>query len=227
MFEIDGVICDMDGTLVDSEEQHLDAWNILLERYGHQPPWPKWNEDCIGLPDVYARDKTLRLFPDLEHVGDILEMKQQIFRDLVKSRGDGLVYPGVKQRLLSLREKGVAIAVGTNSVLVNTKATLQAAGLWDCFSTVVTADMVARGKPDPDIYIEAAARLGAAPSRCLVLEDSVAGLEAGRGAGCVVAGITNTWAREKLVPADLIFADTATALDWALEQTAERGMRRA
>lgn len=227
MEEINGVICDMDGTLVDSEQYHLEAWNKLLERFGHVPPGPHWNDDCIGLPDSYAVDKTIELFPDLAGRGDLLEIKQTAFRELVRENSDTLAFPGVRQRLKQLYDAGVGIAVGTNSVLANTRATLGAAGLWDFIPVVVTADMVRHSKPAPDIYQAAAKGLNLPPSQCIVLEDSVAGLEAARAAGCLVAGITNTWPADKLVPADMIFPSTASALDWVLEKSVENRLSRA
>lgn len=221
MLDIRGVICDMDGTLVDSEPYHLEAWNRMLELYGHVPPSPHWNDDCIGLPDSYAIDKTILLFPDMAKHGDLLETKQQIFRELVRENGGTLAYHGVERALEQLRDARVGLGVGTNSVLANARATLEAAGLWDLLPVVVTADMVKHTKPAPDIYLAAAKGLELAPGNCLVLEDSVAGLEAARAAGCIVAGITNTWTPDKLVPSDMIFTSTASALDWVLEQTTE------
>lgn len=214
MTSIEGAICDLDGTLVESEELHLEAWNELLRRAGHEPPSPRWNDDCIGLPDTYAAAKTLRFFPDMGDVGDINNKKQVIFRELVREKGVALAYPGVRDMLARLREDGFPLAVGTNSILANTRASLDAAGLSGFFDVVVTLDQVENGKPAPDIYLEAAKRLGLAPGRCAVLEDSLAGIEAARRAGCLVLGIASTWAADRLGDADRIFDSTAGALGW-------------
>ena len=216
--EIEAVICDMDGTLVDTEGLHLLAWNMLIERFGHQPPSANWNEDCIGLPDSYAVEKTKTLFPDLRAREDLLQQKQEIFRSLVLEKRSSLVFPSVREKLVLVGDTGVGLAVGTNTVVSNARATLGAAGLLDFFPVLVTADMVARAKPYPDIYLEAAARLGLPSGSCAVIEDSVAGLEAARAAGCLALGVTTTWPAAKLTPAERVFADTASAIDWVLSE---------
>ncbi len=215
MRDIDGVLCDLDGTLVDSEQYHLGAWNALLERNGHHPP-PDWNHDCIGLPDTYACEKTWRLYPDMRRYPNLLQMKQEAFRELIARHGAGIAFPGIARRLAELRAAGVKLAVGTNSIMQNTRATLAATGLAEFFPVVVTIDTVARGKPFPDIYATAAERLGLAPERCAVIEDSTAGLESAKAAGCLALGVTTTWPAERLALADRIFDSTASAMAWAL-----------
>lgn len=219
MPRIEGVLCDLDGTLVDSEPSHLNAWNILIERDGHTPPSPHWNDDCIGLPDTYARDKTYDTFPDMRaKYPNLLEMKQEAFRELIARLGEKLAYPGVAEQLERLRLSGVKLAVGTNSVMVNTRASLTASGLLRFFPVIVTLDTVTRGKPDPEIYRTAAEKLGLAPERCAVLEDSTAGLASGKAAGCLVLGITNTWKASALTDAEKTFDSTAAAMDWIIEE---------
>lgn len=219
MPKIEGVLCDLDGTLVNSEPFHLRAWNMLIEREGHKPPSPHWNDDCIGLPDAYARDKTYDTFPDMRKYPNLLEMKQDVFRDLIAQNGEKLAYPGMAERLERLRRAGLKLAVGTNSVMKNTRASLSAAGLLQFFPVIVTLDRVQCGKPDPEIYRTAAEELGLAPERCVVLEDSTAGLASGKAAGCLVLGITNTWEASALADADMVFDSTAAAMDWILAQT--------
>lgn len=222
MRAIQGVICDMDGTLVDSEGLHLEAWNLMLESCGRRAPYPHWSDDCIGLPDQAALDKVLALFPDLAGTPDLLQCKQRFFRQLVAERGTGLTTPAIREKLEQLRDAGIGLAVGTNSNTPNTQATLGAAGLLDMFPVIVTASMVERGKPQPDIYLKAARDLGLDPADCAVLEDSTAGLTAARAAGCLVLGVATTWPAEKLSPVDLIFADTAEALEWTLAERCSR-----
>lgn len=223
---IKGVVCDLDGTLVDSEGAHMEAWNELIRHYGLTPPDSHWHDDCIGMPDSSTRDKLIRVFPELERRHDeIMDLKDRFFRELVQKMGRGLAYPGVHDRLSALRERGVRLAVGTNSIVLNCETSLRAAELTEFFPVIVTLDRVAenRGKPHPDIYLAAVDRLGLEPADCVVLEDSTAGLQAARAAGCVVAALTNTWPEEKLVPSDMIFPNTAAALDWILARQYDSG----
>ncbi len=225
MTRISGIICDLDGTLVDSEDLHLKAWNELVIRAGHQPPSPNWNDDCIGLPDTYAAEKTLGYFPDMGDAVKVNADKQIIYRELVAKKGRALAYPGLYDMLKRVRDAGIPLAVGTNSILANTRAALKAAGLDEFFPIAVTLDQVENGKPAPDIYLEAAKRLGLAPERCAVLEDSTAGLAAARAAGCLVLGLTTTWPADKLSDADRVFATTADALGWVLSESGAEGVR--
>ncbi|MDR1536011.1 MAG: HAD family phosphatase [Planctomycetota bacterium] len=221
MRKIEGVLCDLDGTLVDSEKYHLEAWNILAARGGDRPDG-EWNLDCVGLPDRHTCEKARRLFPGLRKIPDPIKAKGDIFRELVARSGTALAFPGVGERLERLAAAGFRLAVGTNSLRRNTLATLEAAGLRAFFPAVVTLDSVANGKPAPDIYAAAAAETGLPPARCAVLEDSPAGIVSGKSAGCLVLGILNTWSADRLPGADRFFADTAGALDWLLEGAAER-----
>jgi HAD superfamily hydrolase (TIGR01509 family) len=211
-----GVIFDLDGTLIDSEDLHRDAWNRLIEGYG-ETPMPNWHDGTIGLPDIFALNKMYALFPKLRNTGDdILEMKQVMFRSLAREKGKKLAFPGVEERIIRLRKAGARLAVGTNSVRVNTEATLEAAGLRQYFDVLVTIDSVEKGKPAPDIYRAAVERLDLTPAECVVLEDSPAGLQSAHDAGCATLALATSMAETELHPRDRLFGNTVAALDWIL-----------
>lgn len=214
-----GVIFDLDGTLINSEDLHRDAWNKLIESYG-ETPTPDWHEDTVGLPDDFATDKICRLFPKVgkgRDAGDgILEKKQEIYRQLVVEKGRDLAFPGVEGCIVRLKKAGIKLAVGTNSVRKNTEAALDAAELKQYFDALVTFDSVKRGKPAPDIYETAAAQIGLAPKECAVLEDSPAGLKAARDAGCAALALGTSMDESLLHPRDRLFPTTVAALDWIL-----------
>jgi HAD superfamily hydrolase (TIGR01509 family) len=217
MRPIDGVLCDLDGTLVDSEKFHLEAWNMLVVRAGHVPD-NQWNLDCIGLPDRHTGEKARRLFPGIGRFGDPVAEKQNIFRKIVEREGGDLIFPGVAERLERLAAAGFRLAVGTNSPRRNTLATLDASGLRRFFPEIVTLDSVANGKPAPDIYVSAAGRLGLDPKRCAVIEDSPAGILSGLAAGCLVLAVMTTWSADRLPGADSYYATTAAAMDRILAE---------
>lgn len=215
MRDFSAVLCDLDGTLIESEDLHFEAWVILLGRHGHVAG-QGWNNRFIGLPDVDAVAGLKAEFPDMAHLDNLLEEKQVIFRDLITKRGKALVYPGVPERLEEFRRAGVKLAVGTNSIIKNTRLCLEVGGIGHFFESIAALDTVPRGKPEPDIYLAAAAGLGIEPGRCLVIEDSVAGIESGKAAGCTVVGVTTTWPAERIAMAHRVFASTTEAMDWAL-----------
>lgn len=217
---IEAILCDLDGTIVDSEGVHTEAWNELIKSLGYTPPGDDWLNDCIGLPDSLARDKAISVFPDLEKYRDsIVDMKEELLRKLVTKKGRALAFEGIDELFSRLRAAGIKLAVGTNSIMLNCATSLSVSGLAKHFSAMVSIDQVERGKPEPDIYLEAARRLGVSPERCLVLEDSNAGLAAGRAAGCIVAAIENSWPADTLSSYDHVFSKTRNALEWVLDTT--------
>lgn len=217
---VEGIVFDLDGTLVESEHLHTGAWEKLLGRFGRSLPGGDWADTLVGISDSNTRDRILDLFPELREAGDILEMKQKIYRDMVAEHAEEMPMPGVHTRLRQLNAAEIPMAVGTNGVLANCRAVLVATGMLHYFQTMVTFDQVKNGKPDPDIYLLAAKRLGCLPERCAVIEDSPTGIRAARAAGCLVLGIETTMRADRLTEAgpDLIFPDTAAALDWLEER---------
>ena len=216
---IKGVVCDLDGTLIDSESVHMEAWNEVIRRLGHTPPANAWHEEYVGMPDSFAADKIIGMFQGIgQSCPELIEMKQVVYRELVRKKGPELAYPGVRDRLEKLKAAGMGLAVATNSILLNTQVSLEAAGLGDIFEHLVTIDLVEHGKPAPDIPLGACRRLGLSPGECVVLEDSPAGLGAARAAGCPGLAITNTMSGAELNPRDQLFENTAAALDWVAAQ---------
>lgn len=216
---IGGIVFDLDGTLVESEHLHTEAWVTLLASFGRSFPSGDWADALIGISDANTRDQVLALFPELRGEGDILEMKQRLYRDLVVEHADEMSMPGVHTLLRQLNAAKIPMAVGTNGVLANCRAVLLATGMLHYFETMVTFDQVKNGKPSPDIYLLAAERLGLPPERCAVIEDSPTGIRAGRAAGCLVLGIETTMKADRLLEAgpDHILPDTAAAMDWLEE----------
>ncbi|MFE6307605.1 HAD-IA family hydrolase [Nocardiopsis sp. NPDC057823] len=170
--EVEAVLFDMDGTLVDSTAVVEDVWARFAARHG------------VVLADVLAyshgrqtKDTLLRFLPP-EH--DVDAVAEEIEREET-TRTDGITeIPGARRLLELLR--GVRTAVVTSASRPLAEARLLAAGL-PVSEVLVAAEDVAAGKPDPSGYVAAAARLGVAPDRCLVLEDAEAGILAGLASG--------------------------------------------
>jgi HAD superfamily hydrolase (TIGR01509 family) len=184
---LQAVLWDLDGTLVDTEPYWIGAEYRLVESFGGS-----WDDErahaLVGNPllvsAAYLRDHGGVELPLPEIVDRLLaEVVADVRREVVWR-------PGVRRLLAELRAAGVPCAMVTMSyqVLAETVADRLPAGTFD---TLVTGDQVSNGKPDPEAYLTAAARLGVEPSRCLAIEDSPAGVASAEAAGCVVLAVRN------------------------------------
>lgn len=203
---IKGVIFDMDGVLADSEPLHARAWVALLSGYGIRvdasffDPW-------IGIPNLEtARDLVRRFGIPLE-AERITAERQALYLDLLER--ELRPFPGLGESLAGLR---LPKAVATSSSRVDAARTLRRLGLSDHFRAVVTADDVIRTKPDPEIYVKAAAGLGLSAAECAAIEDSPAGVASARGAGCYVVAVTTTHPPGRLEAAHEVRRDTVSAI---------------
>ncbi len=176
--EFDAFIFDCDGTLADTMPTHYRAWCEALGEHAHLFPEPMFN-DLGGVPtcrvvEILNERHQLSLPVDV-----LVQQKEKLFEafsvDILPI--DPVV--DVARRFQKL--KPMAVASGGHRHIV--MRTLHTLGIVDLFDTVVCSEDYTRGKPFPDPFLEAARRMGVAPSRCLVFEDSVTGLAAAQAAG--------------------------------------------
>jgi HAD superfamily hydrolase (TIGR01509 family) len=203
-----GVIFDNDGVLVDSEPFSLEAYRRGIEEQGLKLT----NDDLernTGLTDAdIVRDLEqvygAKLDPEL-----FAARKVVIYRDLVES-GQLHAFPGVRELVTALRAEGIPYVLASSGSQEKIAFNLRHAGISDLFPTVISGEDFHRGKPDPEIVICSAAKLGLEPCQCAVIEDSINGLKAARAAGSFAVGITNTFSAAKIAPyADVVIASMA------------------
>ncbi|MBL9175165.1 MAG: HAD family phosphatase [Verrucomicrobiales bacterium] len=200
------VIFDMDGVIVDSEPLHERAFLDTFARIGRA------HDHGIHFPDYYGRSD-LVVWRDFvaahqppQSLAELSRMKQERFLELL--RVEQPVFPAIPALVRTLASRGpIALASGSNHAVI--RAVLDLSDLRRHFRAVVSADDVARGKPAPDIFLRAAELLGVPPQECVVIEDSVAGVAAGRAAGMKVIGITNSVSASQLREAHATLADYA------------------
>lgn len=188
-------IFDMDGTLADTMPYHQLAWEALFAELGitvDRDDFFSWSAGLTNreiLPRLLGHD-----FPPDELLA-ASEKKEAHYRSIYRPQLSTL--PGVVPFLERGTGAGYAQAVGTAAPPGNIALVLDGLNLRDHFQAVVGASDVSRGKPDPEIFLRAAEKLGAAPADCVVFEDAPAGIEAARRAGmaCVVVTTTLTRAR--------------------------------
>lgn len=203
---------DMDGTLVDNTLAHMRAFEIFCARYG-VTGWKEKLSQAFGM----GNDDIMRLIMPAELIRErglasLAEEKEAIYREIYAPE----IRPvkGLVPLLESLRAAGVRCAVGSSGCRANVDFVLEKCRIGEFFDARISGDRVTRCKPDPEIYLTAAAALGVAPADCVVFEDAKAGIESARraGVGRVVA-LATTLPREVLereTDADVIgetFAD--------------------
>lgn len=218
---------DMDGVLVDSNPFHFAAWTQLSLRHQRQL---SREELQYGLSGRKSEDILRYLFGEdlLPHqLEDLALEKEDLFRTLI--RGQAQPIPGLPALLEELARLGWRSAVATSAPRANLELTLAELGLSDFFGAEVTAEDVQIGKPHPQVYQLAAQRLGMAAAACIVFEDAVAGIEAGRRAGMMTVGLASNRPAAELeaAGADLVVADfthlTPALLSEHLGRRIERG----
>ncbi len=188
----DAIIFDCDGTLVDSEPAHEEVFVRIIETLGH---------DVVTAREILAGHFGLTFTAQMEiyaaELGIVLpENLTGIYIDQFKRVPAEccLPIPGAEEMVLSVLRSGRKTGVGSNGEHENVLHALRLGGLLDHFGGhVYSAEMVEKGKPAPDLYLHVAERLGAAPGRCLVFEDSVNGAKAGIAAGMDVIGIVGAF----------------------------------
>ena len=187
-----GAIFDWDGVILDSSRCHEEAWERLAREEkrtlaeGHfQAGFGRKNEtiipEILGWSQVAAEIDRLSL------------RKEELYRSVVREQGVEAL-PGVREWLERLRAAGVPCVIGSSSHRANIELTIGRLDLATFFRDMVTAEDVRHGKPNPEVFLKAAARISRFPERCVVFEDAFAGLQAARHGGmrCVAVATTNS-----------------------------------
>lgn len=195
-----GVLFDWDGVVIDSSSQHERSWELLAAERdlvlpeGHfKAGFGKKNE--IIIPSLGWGDNPVL-------VRELADRKEELYRELVAAEGV-TVLPGARELLQALKSKEIPRAVGSSTPRENLDALFASTGLDLLFDAVVCGSDVTQGKPDPEVFLSGARKLGLPPGRCIVIEDAFAGIEAARRAGMRVVGVATTNPIELLHPCDL------------------------
>lgn len=209
-----GVIFDMDGVLVASEPFTAEAAMRVFAEKGYTVGREEFRPFVgMGEERFMGGVAEARGIP-FDPVADVARM-YQIYLELIPGRLRPL--DGARQFVAACRSRGLAVSVASSAHAIKVEGNLAALGLPAAsFDAVVTGCQVTRKKPAPDIFLEAARRLGLEPSRCLVVEDAVAGVAAARAAGCRCLAVTTCFPAEQLAAADWVAPDLAHVSDGAL-----------
>lgn len=195
-----GVVFDLDGVLIDSHDQHERSWFQLATEIG-KPLTKAQFKESFGMRNVMCIPHVFHWASpdDHEQIRLLGDRKEALYRQLL--REDGIEpLPGVVALLTSLATAGVPISLGSSTSRKNIEVCFAATGLDRFFGPFYTgAEDVTRGKPFPDVFLEAAAKIDRLPASCLVIEDAHVGVEAGLAAGMKVLAVTTTHPRESFL----------------------------
>ncbi|GAA1376348.1 HAD family hydrolase [Streptomyces beijiangensis] len=175
------VIFDLDGTLVDSEPNYYAAGRQLLARYGVTDFSWESHSRFIGISTRETLETLSAEYGIEAPLDELLAAKNALYLELARTSTE--VFPQMRKFVERLHADGAPMAVASGSSLAAIEAILSGTGLDALITTVVSAEEVAHGKPEPDVFLEAARRLGAVPADCVVVEDAVPGAAAAHAAG--------------------------------------------
>ncbi len=197
------VLWDLDGTLIDSEQYHWLAWRDTMAAEG-VPLTHQQFLKTFGLRNDAIVPQWIPGAP-AERIEQIADAKEQLYRRLVREGGLAPL-PGARHWTERLANEGWRQAIASSAPRENIDAVLAVIGLASVFQAIVSAEDVTLGKPDPQVFVTAAARLGSPPAQSIVVEDAAAGVEAARRAGMPSIGVRRNGPP---LPADLAVASLA------------------
>ena len=204
--KIEAVIFDLDGTLVDSEPVYLEADQKLLSQYGIDVDMT-FKSKYVGRAAGEMLQEIKAMYHLRETVDELIDRKNAIYLELARTKTS--VFPEMKKFVGLLRDENYPMAVASGSSQEVVDEILNITGMHPYFQSAISSASVKRGKPAPDVFLEAAKRLGTAPEKCLVIEDSHYGVEAAKNAGmyCIASPfiVKGTPMHESFYKADLLF----------------------
>ena len=212
------VLWDMDGTLVDSARFHLQAWQGTLADLGVNVTHERFMETFGRRNDAVIRDL---VDPDAtpEEIARIANLKETAYRALVVEHRVRPL-PGVVAWLERLRAEGWRHAVASSAPHENIRTLLGVMEIGHLFDAAAGDEDVTVGKPDPQVFLIAAEKVGAAPARCIVVEDAPAGVEGGRRAGMRTVGVLSG---HGALDADIVVASLADLPEDVFERLLREG----
>ena len=186
---IKGVIFDLDGVIVSTDEYHYQGWKRLAD----EEVIEFTREDNMRLRGVsrmqsleFLLEKATKKYTDEEKL-EMAARKNSYYRELLQDITPEDILPGAMDIMEELRKRGIKVAIGSSSK--NTPRILHRIGLDDYFDAVSDGNDIQKGKPDPEVFLIAAERLSLTPQECLVVEDAKAGIEAALAGNMKAMGV--------------------------------------
>ena len=186
---IKGIIFDLDGVLLKTDQFHYLAWGKIAEKFSI-PFSYEINDRLRGVSRMDSLNIILSYskesFSEIEKE-EIADEKNEIYRSYLQKMTPKDVDDSVRETLKKLKDIGLKLAIGSSSK--NTNLILEKTHLLEYFDAVSDGNNITRSKPNPEVFLKAAEYLNLEPSECFVIEDAVAGIDAGNNGGFITIGI--------------------------------------
>ncbi len=221
---INAFLFDLDGVIVDTAIYHYQAWRRMANELGFDLS-EEFNETLKGI----SRTESLELIlaeggltlPD-DRKAELARQKNDWYLELVSRMSPNDILPGIPAFFAQTRQAGIKTALG--SVSKNARLILDRIGMIDAFDAIIDGNKISNSKPDPEVFLKGAAELNVIPAGCVVFEDAVAGIAAGKTGGMKTVGIGSP---DVLTAADIVLPSleniTVSELLTSLERAAGVG----
>lgn len=194
---IDAIIFDMDGVIVDSEPLHFELEQAACRDHGIQVPLSEWDGRWHGTKVSYFFKYIINTYGNgVFSVSDLLVYKNKMYLEIAPKKLKPI--PGALEYIKKVKEREKKLALTTSSEKELQEMVFGKFNLHPYFNVIVTGDEIEKGKPDPEPYLKTVEKLGIPASQCLVIEDAVNGILSAKAAGCVTVGITTSFPAKSL-----------------------------
>ncbi len=224
MSQINAFLFDLDGVIVDTAIYHYQAWRRMANTLGFDIS-EEFNETLKGVSRVDSLNRILAeggmTLPDDRKV-ELAAQKNEWYLELVSQMTPDSILPGIPAFFAQLRTTNIKVALG--SVSKNSRLILERIGMTNAFDAIIDGNKITNSKPDPEVFLKGAAELNVNPADCVVFEDAVAGIAAGKAGGMRTVGIGSP---DVLTEADIVLPSlehiTVAELLTSLERAAGVG----
>ncbi len=224
MIKPEGLIFDLDGTLIDNNAYHIEAWKEFYKKINKEFSHEEYMRNINGrISKVIFPYLMQRQMKD-DEIMQMDDEKESLYRELYGAHMQPI--KGLVDFLEDLLKDGYKMAIATSGLPPNIEFMFKKLPLRKYFSAVVNASHITNGKPHPEIFERAAKEIGADPNNCIAFEDSIAGIRSAKAAGMRVVGLTTTHSKEDIAEADLIIADYTEISSETLLQLMQRQKER-
>lgn len=193
-----GALFDWDGVVIDSSRAHEESWDLLGEEVGKPLPEGHFKKG-FGRKNQVIIPEILGWTTDTVEIERLGNRKEELYREIVAEQGVDRIQ-GIEAFLQGLNAAGIGCAVGSSTPRKNVETILEMVGFGPYFQAIVCAEDVTHGKPNPEVFLTGAARLGVEPANCAVFEDAYAGLQAAKAGGMKAIALSTTHSLSALAP---------------------------